>query len=139
MANYCGKVRTNYFGVKDKEKFKELTSNLESEDNILIEQNKEGKWSIASYASIDYLLNYSEDKEDCEYDLDAFFESMKECIADGDAMIWTEIGNEKLRYFAAFSVVVTSKDISGVSLEDCALNIAKDLLKNDNFKTQMDY
>lgn len=136
MANYYGKVRTNYFGVKDEKKFKELTSKLEAEDNILIEQNSEGKWSIASYSSIDYCLEV----DNCEdYDLDAFFESMKECIADGDAMIWTEIGNENLKYFVAYSTVVTSKEIVHVVLEKCALDIAKDLLSNDDFETQMDY
>ena len=113
MANYYGMVRTNYFGVKDEKKFKELTDNLIAEDNILIEQNSEGKWSIASYSSIDYCLEV----DNCEdYDLDAFFESMKECIADGDAMIWTEIGNEKLRYFVAYSIIVTSEEVMGMSL-----------------------
>ena len=135
MANYYGKVRTNYFGVKNEEKFKELTSKLEAEDNILIEQNSEGKWSIASYSSIDYCEN----EDCCDYDLDEFFEKMKECIADGDAMIWTEIGNENLRYFVAYSTVVTSKEIVHVVLEKCALDIAKDLLSNDDFETQMDY
>lgn len=136
MANYYGMTRTNYFGVKDEEKFKELTSKLEAEDNILIEQNSEGKWSIASYSSIDYCLEV----DNCEdYDLDAFFESMKECIADGDAMIWTEIGNEKLRYFVAYSTVVTSEEIAHVVLEKCALDIARALVNNDNFETQMDY
>ena len=119
MANYYGMVRTNYFGVKDEKKFKELTDNLIAEDNILIEQNSEGKWSIASYSSIDYCLEV----DNCEdYDLDAFFESMKECIADGDAMIWTEIGNEKLRYFVAYSIIVTSEEVMGINLKESSLN-----------------
>ena len=104
-------------------------------DKKLIEQNKEGKWSIASYACIDYCVN----EDDCDYDLDTFFESMKECIADDDAMIWTEIGNEKLRYFIAYSVIVTSKDVKYVNLRDKALDIAAELLGLETFDTEMDY
>ena len=135
MANYYGMVRTNYFGVKDVNKFKELTNKLIAEDNILIEQSKDGKWCIASHSSIDYCI----DEEECDYDLDTFFKEMQKCIADNDAMIWTEIGNEKLRYFVAYSIVVTSKDIQDVVLEHCALDIAKDMLGTETFETQMDY
>ena len=133
MANYYGKVRTNYFSVKDEEKFKELTDKLTAEDEILVEKNSKGKWSIASHASIDYC----KDEEDCDYDLDVFLKGIQECIADDDAMIWTEIGNEKLRYFVAYSIVVTSKEIKCVNLEEIALNTASEMLGKDNFKTEM--
>lgn len=141
MANYQGIVRTNYFKIKDEERFKEICSDLISEDNIIVEVselNGNQYGFIGSYAPIDYCIEYND--EICEeYDITKFFKQMQEIISEDDAMILTEVGNEKLRYLVGSCVIVTANDINWIDLESTAIKTTQNMLSNSNWSTRNSY
>jgi hypothetical protein len=77
--------------------------------------------------------------DDSEEDYDEFIKSLQEIVADGDAIILTEVGYEKLRYLVGKSEIITKTGYKVVSLRDKTLNEAKLLLGNPDFDTQMEY
>lgn len=138
MANYCGMTRTNYFKIKDEAKFRKICEGLCGEDNIDVEvTEKDGQLYgfIGSYSSIDYCV----DEEDCDYDWDSFVKQIQEVIADDDAMLMTEIGNEKLRYLVGICTIITSKEVRYVDLETTSFQEAKQMLNNEHWTTKNVY
>ncbi len=71
-------------------------------------------------------------------DFDVFLEEMQKILPDGEAMIYTEVGHENLRYVSGYATIVTNKEIRCLDLTSYALETAKEMLGTD-FKTQMDY
>lgn len=144
MANYYGKVRTNYFRVTDKDIFYKLIGNLVSDDSVEVWDktiNGETYFVFGSYSDINYKVYEldSEYEDDYEYDMNVFYNEMQKIIHPDDALIITEIGNEKLRYLGATAIVITSKGCELVSLQNCALSVARELLNKKNYKTEFDY
>lgn len=60
-------------------------------------------------------------------------------IHPDDALIFIEIGNEKLRYFDAYAVVVTKDKINASNLEQDAMALARKMLKNPDYTTSCEY
>ena len=136
MANYCGMTRTNYFKIKDEAKFRKICEGLCGEDGIDVEvTEKDGQLYgfIGSYSSIDYCVD--EDDEDW----DSFVKQIQEVIADDDAMLMTEIGNEKLRYLVGICTIITSKEVRYVDLETIGFQEAKQMLNNEHWTTKNVY
>ena len=129
MANYEGMIRSNDFRLKPraKKKFEALCNELTAECEIYASVRKGGDKknyaSIACYSDIEYY-----DEETDEYDIDIFYEKLKDCIADDDAAIFIETGHEKLRYLGAFATIVTSKTVEYLNLDELAEKKAKELL-----------
>jgi hypothetical protein len=142
MANYYATIRTNYFCVMDEEKFREIINSCSAEDNIHIFDNVQADGSktfgFGCYGSI-YGIPPGEDEEDGENDLDAFYDALQTVLSEDDAIIITEIGNEKLRYLIGCCTVITRSKIQFVDVRNKAFDLAKTMLKNDSFQTQMDY
>lgn len=67
-----------------------------------------------------------------------FYQELQKILPDQEAMILTEVGNEKLRYVVGLVTIVTNKEIRFVNMEDVALKTAKSMIGED-FTTQMDY
>lgn len=132
MANYCAITRTNYFHVTDMEAFDRLTDHLVSEDNIEVEVNGDECY-IGCYSSLDF------ETEDEDYDINEFYSQLSKIIKEGDAAIFTEIGNEKLRYLCGYCIIVTHDNVACVDLTDVAIQKAREMLKNPNWDTKMDY
>ena len=105
-------------------------------DNIDVEvTEKDGQLYgfIGSYSSIDYCVD--EDDEDW----DSFVKQIQEVIADDDAMLMTEIGNEKLRYLVGICTIITSKEVRYVDLETTSFQEAKQMLNNEHWTTKNVY
>jgi len=138
MANYEGMVRTNYFRIKGEKEFMEavagLTGECEIETSVEIRDGKLYGW-FGSYSYISYCA----DEDECDYDMDAFFKKMQDVIAEDDAMILTEVGNEKLRYLVGSCIIVTSKDIMYVDIEQVGIATAREMLGNSEWDTQNSY
>lgn len=137
MANYMATFRTNYFRVTDENKYKELFEKLSGEDVVqdfsYTDDNGNILHGFGCYGCIGY---YNEDEE---YDLDLFFEELQEILPDDDAMIWIKAEYEKLRYVIGSAIVVTKDDIQSMDINTWAVHTARKMLKNENFKTKLEY
>lgn len=142
MANYYATIRTNYFTVKDENKFREAINSCSAEDELHIFEVKrpDGNklFGFGCYGSI-YGIPPREDEDDDENHLGAFYDALQEVLPEDDAIIITEVGNEKLRYLIGCCTIITHNEIQFVDVWDKAIDLARTMLKNDAFQTQMDY
>lgn len=155
MANYYGYSRSNYFHIRagKEEQLKKLISACACDEDALelwVETDSDGK-PIYGFGANDAILGLPEkwtyeydprnddEVEDYDYDYDLFIDELQKLIKPGDACIITEVGHEKLRYLAAYSMVITSKKISYVDLADAAKKRAKMLLHKRDWATKNEY
>ena len=141
MANYNATIRTNYFGVTDESKFREIIDSCSAEDEIHIFESNDGsrKFGFGCFGSIYGIPATEDEDDDSENDLDAFYDSLQAVLVKGDAIIITENGYEKLRFLIACCTVITQNDIQGIDLRNKAIDLARDMLKNPDYITEMDY
>ena len=141
MANYYGFTRTNYFAVKDEERFRQVVASCQaSEENPEVwEEAVDGQtlFAFGCYGSLSGLP--CGDEEDYECDLGAFHNALQQVVADGHAIIITEGGYEKLRYLVGDCTVITSQEIAYTNLSDIGLAKARQLLKNPQYNPVMEY
>lgn len=136
MANYNGFTRTNYFKVKDVERFKAIIDCCITSGDIDIWEeniNNETLYGFGCFGSI-YGLEIDDDEN-----YNAFIDELQKVVADDDAIIITEVGYEKLRYLSADSCIITSKEVKSLDLNDISKREARAMLKNKEFNTQMSY
>lgn len=144
MANYYGSTRTNYFHVKDEAKFRDMMKHVVSWDgDIEIWDERKDKngnkvFAFGGYATI---AGYQEDMDDTDTDPDyeEFINRLSECVAEDDAVLIFEVGSEKLRYFTAYVVIVTSARSETIELTGEAITRGCELLKNPDWKTVCEY
>lgn len=149
MANYCCATRTNYFRVKDPDAFRSFMDKvLCSEDTIDVweEKGADGvlRFGFGCYGSVLGIGIDSNQTEDaCDYyddfSYDDFVNGLSNLVADDDAIIILESGNEKLRYVVGCATVVTSKAVDYLAIEDVAVSCARKLLGNDSWRTELCY
>lgn len=141
MANYCASTRTNYFRVTDEEKFHKIMEGaVVSDDQLEIWHEKEDGvkyFAFGGYGS----LYYEQELENGDVldDIDSFYEQLQTVVHPEDAIIITEVGNEKLRYLIGVSVVITKDAVDFIDLDSTSINLARMLLKNDHYKTKLHY
>ena len=138
MANYYATIRTNYFSVTDEAKFRDIIDTCSAEDELHVFESNDGsgKVGFGCYGSV-YGIPVGED--DDESDLDALYDALQSVLVEGDAIIITEIGFEKLRFLIACCTIITKNDIQGIDLRNKAIDLARDMLQNPDFTTEMDY
>lgn len=139
MANYIATARTNYFKVTDEDKYNEWFSKLLAEDIIqdFTETKEDGTilHGFGSYAHIDFTGYHFDDDEEIEKEIDLIPE-LQELLPDGEAFIYLEAGNEKLRYVLGYALIVTNAEARGVNLNVVAEEVAKELVGED-FNTKL--
>ena len=141
MANYYGKVRTNYFKVNDEERFKEIMGFLRGEDEVVYHEHDRVKGKFMFYCD-GSLTGYVEDEDNEDSYDDAWDEMVRKLqtvLPEGEAIILTEIGSEKMRYFTAYSAIITANGTGWVDLGDLAVEEAGRLLGNPDYSTQIYY
>lgn len=140
MANYQGMTRTNYFRVTDAERLKDIVNRIiwdDCDDGFFAERGE--YYSFGNYGSI-YGLRAPEDVDGenwAEDFADIVYEELQKIVPEGSAIIITEIGNEKLRYLTAYSVVITSVSIRFVNLDEEAVFAAREELNDCGYMTEM--
>ena len=146
MANYCCTIRTNYFHVKDERKFRDLMDRVYgSEDTVELWESKDKNgnmvFGFGVYGGISGVRNakedYDEDADETAYD--EFIDGLQECVADDDAIIIFESGNENLRYVVGSATIITSKDYEYISITHTASKRAAELLNSSEWTTQCEY
>lgn len=141
MANYYGNTRTNYFRVTDEDKFKAIMSDTVMNDDQLEIWEKDilgvKHFAFGGYGS----LYYEKELEDGSVldDIDAFYEQLQTVIHPEDAIIITEVGNEKLRYLIGCSTVITKNEIDFVDINEQSIFLARQLLKDEHYNTHLAY
>lgn len=146
MANYCCAIRTNYFHVKDEDKFRSLMDRVYGcEDNVHLWEKKDenGKtvFGFGCYGGIAGIKNALEDEnEDVdETAYDEFVDELQRCVAEDDAIIIMESGNEKLRYIIGSAEIITEKDHEYLDISNIAIRKAAEILENCNWATRLYY
>ena len=146
MANYCCTIRTNYFHVKDEEKFRALMDrSYGCEDSIELWKERDANgntvFGFGVYGGISGLRSAGADEDD-DYDessYDEFLDGLQECVADDDAIIILEAGNEKMRYIVGSATIITSSNRAYLDIEDLAKQKASEFLCNPSWQTQCTY
>lgn len=144
MANYCGWTRTNYFKVKDEDAFEDFMSEVYDNEGqevsvfTKLDANGETEYAFGCESSIEG-IRVKNDEEEPEYSYDKFIRGLQEHLADGHAVIITEVGHEKLCYLAADAVIVTKFNAKNIRLDDFALKTARKMLKNNNYNPNCSY
>ena len=144
MANYCCTIRTNYFTVKDNEKFEEFMSHVRgTEDSVALwKEERDGK-TMYGFGSYGTIFGYCPEPDDEDADFDGAYEAFEaglvEHVADGDAILIFEAGNEKMRYVTGYATVITGGGVDGIDLKCAAMEIARHMLGNPEFNTKCEY
>lgn len=143
MANYCCAVRTNYFRVKDPTAFKKFMDTVVAcEDEVYVweDTDKEGRpiFGFGCYSSI-LGVPLNEKDEDEEYGYDEFINGLSEHVAEDDAAIIFESGNEKLRYLVGSASVVTNTQSEYLDIAVIAAETAAKMLGNPSWETRVAY
>ncbi len=157
MSNYYGKCRTNYFAVTDAEKFKALMAVCVAGDKVEVYEEQQEK-GITRYcllcdgiiSGLPYklvegepviTLNMEETEEDLDNDISSslFHKALQDVLADGEAVIITEIGWEKMCYLQGVSLIITKTECKGVDLRDKSLELAREVLGDPEYTTKMEY
>lgn len=157
MADYNSKTRTNYFSVTDEDQFRKIMAACKGSDQIHAcdnekggDERKVGFYCDGSILGLPYKLvddepvvTFDEDEEeedlDCDISGDLLFKALQEMLPDGEAIIITTVGSEKMRYLSGGCVVLTKDDEQYVDLSSKAIELARSMLRNPNFTTQDDY
>src|SRR4051794_14568568 len=101
MANWWGSSRSNYFRVKDLDRFKSWAEDIE-EINILYTGGGLVAISGKYYGGWPHVRG-----EECDsFDL---FQELSQHLADGEIAVLIEAGAEKLCYITGHAVAVTSR------------------------------
>lgn len=142
MANYYGITRTNYFAVTDPEQLKafiEKVVGAESEVE-LFDRDFDGitKYGFGCYSTI---FGYETTDEDGEpdYDYDAFVHDLQGILVPGEAIVITEVGNEKLRYLYAASQIITKECVGTVDIYNAVCEKLCEIVGDNSFQTTFDY
>lgn len=123
MANYNGKVRTNYFKVKDSQKLKKFADDQGYE----LWEREDGYFAFGEYD-----VSGIEDLEDEE------LKEFQDNLEDGQVVISMEIGNEKLRYLSAFATMISRDKIETIDLFSHAVEVFSEEI-TDEANKQINY
>ena len=143
MANYCCATRTNYFKVKNEEKFMDFMKNVHgSENDIQIwtrESNGTKHFAFGCYGGISGWNDTDDEDYDWDIAYDNFTNGLSRLVTEDDAIIIFESGNEKLRYLTGNAMIITSKDTAYININNAATRKAADMLGNPEWETRLNY
>ena len=147
MSNFYGKTRTNYFCVTDENALRDIISRAcGSEDTVHlhVEQTISGEKKFMFLCGSEILGFPETDEsgevyEDCDYSFDEFTAALQKILPENEAIIITEVGNEKMRYLLGCVTVVTRNEIKYENLRSLGINIARELLKDESWDTKNEY
>ena len=121
MADYHGTARSNYFRVKDKQKFIEWCTSLELEP--IYEIDEVTRDTLCGFIANTGNGAVPTHRNDEEFD---FFSELSTHLADEEVGIVIEVGAEKMRYISGFADAVNSKgEVVSVCLDDIYKKAAK--------------
>ena len=143
MANYCCTIRTNYFHVKDETEFRSLMEQVYgSEDAVEVWEKRDDEgnttFGFGCYGGIAGIRDTDDDDLE-ETAFDRFLEKLQQCVAENDAVIILEAGNEKMRYVVGTALILTNKACEYLDIAELAEKRAAGLLAIPSWKTKLMY
>lgn len=124
MANYEATVRSNYFHVKDEDKFHQIFEQIQKKNfEIELFTGSDHTYGFGSYSDVD---------------MDDIFE-LQDIIPDDDCIIVMGSGHEKLKYVDGIGYVITKERIESLSIMSWVQQKAKELMQDPDYTTQIDY
>lgn len=130
MANFDQCARTNYFHVKDREKYLDLVENHIIGENEILDFSRitENGWiyGFGCYGSIDGYVDSKSD-EDAEADFDKMIKEIQKLLPDDECFVLVNSGHEKLRCVSGGAVFATNKEVRCHSLFSWIEQQAKEL------------
>ena len=143
MANYCCTIRTNYFHVKDEAEFRSLMEQVYgSEDAVEVWEKRDDEgnttFGFGCYGGIAGIRDTDDDDLE-ETAFDRFLEKLQQCVAENDAVIILEAGNEKMRYVVGTALILTNKACEYLDIAELAEKRAAGLLAIPSWKTKLMY
>lgn len=144
MANYISTMRTNYFRVKDEAVFRDFMNHIQGcEDTVeVFERASEDGTRYFGFGCYGGIFGYvDDDDDDLDYDIayEKFFKMLHDIVAEDDAIILMEVGNEKLRYVTGYATIITTNDSRTIDLTNDAIELAGKMLGDSGYRTQVDY
>ena len=144
MANYCCTIRTNYFYVKDEAEFRSFMEQVYGcEDTIELWEKRDDRgctmFGFGCYGGIAGIRDTDNDEDLEETAFDRFLEKLQKCVAEDDAVIILEAGNEKMRYVVGSALILTSKVCEFLDIAELAEKRAAELLAIPSWKTKLMY
>ena len=114
-----------------------------SEDTIEVwEKHDDGgstMFGFGCYGGIAGIRDTDEDDDLEETAFDRFLEKLQQCVAEDDAVIILEAGNEKMRYVVGSALILTSKVCEFLDIAELAEKRAAELLATPSWKTKLMY
>ena len=139
MANYCSKCRTNYFSITEKEKFVEIINNLSGDGEIAFYEHDTDKGKFMFYCD-GILDGYMIDPDDDDSSsTEQMITELQRILPDGEAIILTESGSEKMKFISCVATIITNTDVQYINLTEAAIEKASEMLGNPNYTTETDY
>lgn len=146
MANYNCTIRTNYFHVKDNDKFEEFMTHVYGEDLKIfdmVDSNGNKLYGFGCYGGISGYFDNEEEYEDSDiaWDnaYDNFIDGLVAHVTEDDAVLIFESGYEKLRYVVGSVTVITSKGYEYRDFTSTGIEMARQMLNNPDYTTQCEY
>jgi hypothetical protein len=137
--NFECTTRSNYFRVKDEDAFRAFMNTVSGDDLRVLEEHRDGQtlYGFGAFGCIDGVASDNEDSDEVDYD--AFLSGLQSHVAEDDAIIIMQAGNEGLRYVVGVATVITTKDVQYINIDDWAVRKAREMLHSDSWETQLDY
>ena len=141
MANYYSKCRTNYFSVTDEEKFADIIKHLSGDGEIDFYEHDsdEGKFMFYCDGVLNGYMNTPSDDDGIDEARGRMITELQKILPDGEAIILTEAGSEKMNYISCVATIITNTNAQTLNLSDAAIAKAREMLADSDFTTEMDY
>ena len=139
MSEYGAACRTNWFRVTDPERLRRIIARAETLQGnpIMLWKSKDKQqrdvYAFGCYGTID-VYEYDTDDDD-DYEYSSFIADLSEILPDDEAIVISEIENEKLQYLVAYTIVVTKYEIRTVDLFNTSVQEAEEMLCDTKYAT----
>lgn len=85
------------------------------------------------------LVKNRDDAEGEWESIEGFIKKLQPLLPEDEAFIYQESGYEKLRYITGYALVATRDKVECVDITSGAVELARKMLNNPDFKTQLEY
>ena len=135
MSNYNCCSKSSFFQVTDVEELKRIVKGIPQAELIERYINGQNKYMLAAYDTLFAGYTLDEDgniEPETEYDV---IERIQKILPPGEAVIFIEIGNEKLCNVNAQAAVFTRNTLRETTLADAALTLVEEITGSDSIYT----
>ena len=141
MATYKAITKTNHFHVTDAEKLKDIVSRMHCNSKVTLVEDEQGQniYTIWAYSDIQGVYPDENSPSDIAGpDFGLLTAELQTILPEGEALILFELGTESLRYLTATATIVTRNEVKQIDLVNGAFNMARKILGNPMWETQID-